>query len=74
MTTNDFITVGEAAAVLGYSVQHTRLILRQGKLRGTKIGRDWVVPREEVIEYNNRKINLPLIVPKRKGRPSVGLR
>jgi excisionase family DNA binding protein len=71
----DFITVREAANLLGYTYQHTRLLLRQGKLRGTKIGRDWVVLREDVAEYNVRKVSLPLLPStSKKGRPSLGER
>lgn len=69
------MTVPEAAEALGYTVQHTRLLLRQGRLRGNKIGRDWVVLREAVAEYNVRKVSVPLLPSSpKKGRPSVGER
>lgn len=71
----DFVGVREAAKLLGYTYQHTRLLLRQGKLRGNKIGRDWVVLREDVAEYNVRKVSIPLLSSKsKKGRPSLGER
>jgi len=72
---NNLMTVSEAARVLGYTVQHARLLLRQGRLRGSKIGRDWMVIRESVAEYNVRKASIPLLPSSsKKGRPSVGER
>ena len=72
---NNFITVSEAADALGYTVQHARLLLRQGRLRGNKIGRDWMVLRESVADYNTRKASIPLLPSSSKrGRPSVGER
>jgi len=70
---NDYITVAEAAEALGYSAQHTRLLLRQGMLKGNKIGRDWLVLREAVVEYNVRQASIPLLPSfSKKGRPSKG--
>lgn len=58
---SNLITVGQAAEALGFSVQHTRLLIRQGKLRALKVGRDWVIPRDEVSEYLTRyRNNRPL--------------
>lgn len=68
----EFLTVPEAATVLGYTPQHTRFLIRQGKLHGTKRGRDWVIPRESVIDYNVRKASIPLLPSQSKrGRPST---
>jgi len=46
-----FTTSAAAAERLGYSLQHTRLLLREGKLQGQKFGRDWMVLRESVASY-----------------------
>ncbi len=35
------VTVHEAAANTGYTVQHVRFLLRQGLVNGRKFGRDW---------------------------------
>ena len=52
MGDDEYITTREAADRLGYTTQHTRLLIRQGKLEATKFGRDWLVVREAVEEYH----------------------
>ena len=47
----ELMTTHEAAEDLGYTVQHTRLLIRQGKIEASKFGRDWLVVRESVVEY-----------------------
>lgn len=44
-------TIPEAAVLLGVSPQTLRLQARLGKLRAVKIGREYVVSREEVERY-----------------------
>jgi len=56
----DLLTVPEAAEYLRHTVQHTRLLVRQGKLTGHKIGRDWMIPRDAVLDYNTRRSSRPL--------------
>lgn len=48
---DEFITTADAAECLGYTPQHTRLLVRRGKLRGYKFGRDWMVLRDSVAHY-----------------------
>ena len=43
----DFITVPEAARRLGVTRQTMALYMRQGKLRGVKLGKEWRIPRQE---------------------------
>ena len=47
----ELITTREAAETLGYTIQHTRLLIRRGQIEATKFGRDWLVVRESVVEY-----------------------
>ena len=47
----ELMTTREAAENLGYTIQHTRLLIRQGKIEASKVGRDWLVVRESVVEY-----------------------
>ena len=47
----ELITTREAAENLGYTIQHTRLLIRRGQIEATKFGRDWLVVRESVVEY-----------------------
>lgn len=48
---NDLVSTKEAANLLGYTVQHTRLLIREGKLDARKLGRDWLLVREKVEAY-----------------------
>ncbi|PSQ88262.1 MAG: hypothetical protein BRD45_06905 [Bacteroidetes bacterium QS_8_64_10] len=52
MSSDAYMTTKEAACRLGYTTQHTRLLIRQGKLEGSKFGRDWMVVRESVEDYH----------------------
>ena len=47
----ELITTQEAAENLGYTIQHTRLLIRRGQIEATKFGRDWLVVSESVVEY-----------------------
>ena len=47
----EVMTTQEAAEDLGYTIQHTRLLIRRGQIEATKFGRDWLVVRESVVEY-----------------------
>lgn len=53
--TISYMTTTEASEMLGYTLQHTRHLLRSGLLSGVKIGRDWLVVREAVADYQARK-------------------
>jgi excisionase family DNA binding protein len=45
-------SVREAAAELGLSERHLRLLLTRGEIRGKKLGRDWVVLS---LDYKRRR-------------------
>lgn len=51
VNTRELMTTREAARDLGYTIQHTRLLIRQEKIAASKFGRDWLVARESVVEY-----------------------
>jgi excisionase family DNA binding protein len=56
----NLLTVPEASEFLGHTVQHIRLLIREGKLKGYKMGRDWMIPRSAVTDYNTRRSSIPL--------------
>ena len=47
----DFITTEDAARMLNFHVEHVRRLLREGDLKGEKIGTTWLVLRKSVEEY-----------------------
>jgi excisionase family DNA binding protein len=50
-----FVSTKEAAKILGYTVQHLRLLIRQGQIEATKFGRDWLISRESLAKYRAKK-------------------
>jgi len=46
-----YVTSSEAAKLLGYTIQHTRLLFRQNKLPAQKVGRDWLIPESTFLEF-----------------------
>ena len=45
-------SVKEAAQKMGLSPQHLRLLLKQGRVQGKKLGHDWVVLS---LDYKRRR-------------------
>ncbi len=50
----------DAAQRLEYTVQHVRRLVRDGKLKGEKVGRDWIVSEPSLDEYLSARNNLAL--------------
>ena len=50
---DDLISIKEATRFCGLSERHIRLLLKQGKIKGKKLGHDWVTTKEFVSEYIN---------------------
>lgn len=49
-----YISLGEAAKLTSYSQDYISLLCRQGKLKGEKMGRNWVTTKDWVYDYINR--------------------
>jgi hypothetical protein len=47
----DLISIKEASNYSGFSERHTRLLLEQGKIKGKKLGHDWVTTKDFVNAY-----------------------
>lgn len=45
------LTANEVAQLINRSMPTARRLLIQGKIKGEKVGRDWVVKREDVNVY-----------------------
>ncbi|MCK4891891.1 MAG: helix-turn-helix domain-containing protein, partial [Candidatus Pacebacteria bacterium] len=60
----NYISLHEAAKLTNYSQDYISLLCRQKKLKGTKIGRNWVTTKEWIEDYVNRtKGNGQNVVP-----------
>ncbi len=51
---NNYISLQEASKLCSYSQEYLSLRARQGKLRATKFGRNWVTTKEWLSEYISR--------------------
>lgn len=59
---NDLASTTEAASILGVSPQRVRQLLGEGRLVGTRIGRDWLIERQQLEAFKATP-------RKRTGRP-----
>jgi hypothetical protein len=48
---DDWITTRQAAGLSGYTMQHVRLLIGRGDVRGQRWGRDWQVSRRSLLAY-----------------------
>ena len=49
--TKEMLSVDEFARKANITVTYARQLLREGKVRGVKIGKEWRISREEVDVY-----------------------
>ncbi len=47
----EWITTKEAAELTGYTTSYIRKAISRGLLGGQKLGRDWVLRKDEVLGY-----------------------
>lgn len=50
-----FLTSAEAAKKLGFSADHVRKLFQTGKIKGKKIGRNWIVSLKELAKVKRRR-------------------
>ncbi len=62
---NEYIETTEAAAKLNYHVEHVRRMMREGSLKGIKIGRTSLVQRKSLDEYVARTASMSKHDPRR---------
>jgi excisionase family DNA binding protein len=61
-------TVQEVAARMGLTVEAVQHALREGKLRGRKIGRMWFVGEEAIREYEREHLGRKGWTARREGQ------
>ncbi len=50
-----YVDTKEAARLLGYTLQHTRLLIRTGQLKAIKFGRDWMIERKSIADFSAQR-------------------
>ncbi|MBA7635823.1 hypothetical protein ES703_43427 [subsurface metagenome] len=51
MDNHDYIPLSEAVKITGYTIDHLRRLIQKGKMRGRRIGRNYVTTRFAVRDY-----------------------
>ncbi len=49
--TSEILNPLQASKILGYTQQWVTELLRKGKLRGQRVGKLWIVTRDDVLAY-----------------------
>jgi excisionase family DNA binding protein len=62
------LTAKQAATILGYHVRHVHRLLKQGKLKGERFNRVWMVDAEGVERLKTQQ-NESGRLPRRSRRP-----
>ena len=47
----DYIPLSEASDMTGYSIDHLRRLIQKGKMRGRRIGRNYVTTQSAIQDY-----------------------
>ena len=71
MSNGELLTVRQVAELLGNTVQHVRLLVRAGQLKASKVGRDWIIDRDAVVDLRTKRATTPLITLNKRGRRPV---
>ena len=59
--TNNFISLREASKISGYSSDYLGYLIRNGSLKGQKVGRNWVTTNEDLNFFMNRNNSASLL-------------
>lgn len=58
VSTKEIITVEEFSSMANITLAHTRQLLREGKLNGKKVGKEWKITREDAHNYLGIKTDI----------------
>ncbi len=54
----DWLTLQEAARIIGYSPSYLRTLIGEGKARAVKVGRQWFISPREAEQLRLRRLRL----------------
>jgi excisionase family DNA binding protein len=61
----DYMTTEEAAKVLGFHVISIRRMVREGRLKGVKVGPTWLVAKKSMEDYKRNSEGMSKTDPRR---------
>lgn len=50
----DHLTTQQASEVLDVTAQRVLALIREGRLPATKVGRDWLIARQDLVKFERR--------------------
>jgi len=53
-----WVTSDVGARLTGYSASHIRRLAREGRIETRRVGRDWLVSRQDLLTYKTRMDSL----------------
>jgi excisionase family DNA binding protein len=51
----NYLTSKEVADTVGFSHEHVRKLLQQGKIKGEKLGRNWIVEKKQLSKIKRQR-------------------
>ncbi len=64
----ELFTVEEASEILNLHIKTVRRFLREGRIRGRKIGRSWMISAEDLKEYAHGELKSEVSMPEPRER------
>lgn len=55
----NYVTSSEAATLLGFSADHVRKLIRTGKIKAERIGRNWIIDKRNLEKIHRRRFVKP---------------
>jgi len=55
----NYLTSSEAAKALGFSPDHVRKLIRQGKIKAERIGRNWIIEKKSLDKIHRQRFIKP---------------
>lgn len=53
--TANYITAAEAAETLGFSKDHVRKLINQGRIKAEKLGRNWIIEKKNLEKIHRQR-------------------
>lgn len=52
---SNYVTSAEAAKLLGFSPDHVRKLIHQGRIKGEKMGRNWIIEKKYLEKIHRQR-------------------
>jgi excisionase family DNA binding protein len=52
---SNYVTCAEAANTLGFSHDHVRKLINQGRLKAEKLGRNWIIEKKNLDKIHRQR-------------------